>query len=252
MIGVVVPAHDEEACLAACLDALLRAASHPDLDGEDVRIAVVLDACQDMSAQVVMARPVTGLTIEARNVGVARCHGAAHLLAAGARWLAFTDADTVVDERWLVDQLSLRCDAVCGCVTVEDWSEHSDGVRLRYLAHYRHQDDHRHVHGANLGVSAPAYVAAGGFSSLALDEDVALVRALLANGVAIKWSALPRVVTSARKAARARGGFADFISGLAGAESGGRGDGGCRRYGGNDDGGGDDGAAAVAVAGAAA
>jgi len=215
MIGVVVPAHNEEACLPACLDALSRAASHADLGGEDVRIVVVLDACQDMSAQVVMARPVTGLAIEARNVGVARCHGAAHLLAAGARWLAFTDADSVVDERWLVDQLSLHCDAVCGCVTVEDWSEHTDTVRLRYLAHYRHQDDHRHVHGANLGVSSPAYIAAGGFSSLALDEDVALVRALVASGAAIKWSALPRVVTSARKAARARGGFADFVIGLA-------------------------------------
>jgi len=215
MIGVVVPAHDEEACLAACLDALLRAASHPDLGGEEVRIVVVLDDCRDRSAEIVMARVVTGLRIEARNVGVARCHGAAHLLAAGARWLAFTDADSVVDQRWLADQLSLQCDAVCGCVTVEDWSEHTDVVRLRYLAHYQHRDDHRHVHGANLGVSSRAYTAAGGFSGLALGEDVALVQALQANGVAIKWSALPRVVTSARKAARARGGFADFVVGLA-------------------------------------
>ncbi|WP_233238158.1 glycosyltransferase family 2 protein [Bordetella sp. LUAb4] len=247
MIGIVVPAHNEEACLAACLDALLRAASHADLNGEHVRIVVVMDACQDMSAQVVMARPVTGLTIEARNVGVARCHGAAHLLAAGARWLAFTDADSVVDERWLADQLSLRCDAVCGCVTVEDWSEHTDTVRLRYLAHYRHQDGHRHVHGANLGVSSPAYVAAGGFRGLALGEDVALVRALMASGAAITWSALPRVVTSARKAARARGGFADFVIGLAGGGGGGWGqvDSVCRGHGRNDEGGRDDGAAAV-------
>jgi len=215
MIGVVVPAHNEEVCLAACLDALLRAAAHPDLRGEEVRIVVVLDDCQDGSAEVVMARPVTGLHIEARNVGVARCHGAAHLLAAGARWLAFTDADSMVDQRWLADQLSLQCDAVCGCVTVEDWSEHTDVVRLRYLAHYQLRDDHRHVHGANLGVSSRAYTAAGGFSGLALGEDVALVRALMANGAAIKWSALPRVVTSARKAARARGGFADFVIGLA-------------------------------------
>lgn len=122
MIGIVVPAHDEEACLPACLDALLQAARHAALQGEDVRIVVVLDACSDGSAAVVMARPVTGLCVDARNVGVARCLGAAHLLAAGARWLAFTDADSVVDERWLADQLSLQCDAVCGCVTVDDWS----------------------------------------------------------------------------------------------------------------------------------
>ncbi|OZI37654.1 glycosyl transferase [Bordetella genomosp. 10] len=215
MIGVVVPAHNEEACLPACLDALLRAARHPALKGEDVRIVVVLDDCHDGSAEIVMARPVTGLRIAARNVGVARAHGAAHLLAAGARWLAFTDADSVADERWLADQLSLACDAVCGCVTVDDWSAHPAAVRLRYLAHYQHRDDHRHVHGANLGVSARAYTAAGGFSGLALGEDVALVEALLAQGVEVKWSALPRVVTSARKVGRAAGGFADFVAGLA-------------------------------------
>ncbi len=214
MIGIVVPAHNEEVHLPACLDALLLAARHPALEGEDVRIVVVLDACHDGSARVVMTRPVTGLSIAARNVGMARCHGASHLLAAGARWLAFTDADTVVDQRWLADQLSLHCDVVCGCVAVEDWSAHTEAVRLRYLAHYQYRDDHRHVHGANLGVSAQAYRAVGGFTGLALGEDAALVQALIDHGATVRWSALPRVVTSARKQGRAPGGFATFLAGL--------------------------------------
>ncbi|MFC4274102.1 glycosyltransferase [Achromobacter aloeverae] len=215
MIGVVVPAHNEEACLDACLGALRRAARHPLLNGEEVRIVVVLDDCHDRSAEIVMARAVTGLRLDARNVGMARAHGAAHLLAAGARWLAFTDADSLVDERWLADQLSLACDAVCGCVTVEDWSMHSSAVRSRYQAHYQYRDGHRHVHGANLGVSASAYKAAGGFRGLSLGEDVALVEALLANGASVAWTALPRVVTSARRVGRVVGGFADFVTGLA-------------------------------------
>lgn len=51
MIGVVIPAHNEEQSLHACLDALLVAASHPAL-GVPVRILVVLDSCADGSASV--------------------------------------------------------------------------------------------------------------------------------------------------------------------------------------------------------
>jgi hypothetical protein len=49
-----------------------------------------------------------------------------------------------------------------------------------------------------------------------LGEDVALVNALLASGASVAWSALPRVTTSARKMARAHGGFAHFLAGLDG------------------------------------
>ena len=41
---------------------------------------------------------------------------------------------------------------------------------------------HPHVHGANLGVTAAAYLAAGGFSALRTGEDHALVRALETAG----------------------------------------------------------------------
>jgi hypothetical protein len=67
------------------------------------------------------------------------------------------------------------------------------------------------VHGANLGVSAQAYLRAGGFAPLACSEDVALVEQLQATGARIAWSAAPRVVTSARRASRARGGFGDTL-----------------------------------------
>jgi glycosyltransferase involved in cell wall biosynthesis len=215
VIGVVVPAHNEEVFLDRCLQALLRAAAWPGLGGEQVRIVVVLDACTDRSLSVASAYPVMRVAIAARNVGQARGVGASELLAQGARWLAFTDADSVVSETWLADQLSLGVDAVCGCVSVEDWSEHTPMVQRRYDALYQHRDGHRHVHGANLGVSATAYEAAGGFPALGLSEDVALVHALLANGANVAWSALPRVATSARRAARAFGGFAGFLIDLA-------------------------------------
>lgn len=46
---------------------------------------------------------------------------------------------------------------------------------------------------------------------MACSEDVALVRSLEAVGAKIAWSARPRVTTSARRLARASGGFADAL-----------------------------------------
>ena len=185
MIGVVIPAHNEEECLARCLRAVMRAAEHPQLAGEPVHVMVVLDACDDGSRWVVEQYPVSLLEIHARNVGVARAEGAARLIAAGARWIACTDADTLVPDDWLAAQLSYGADAVCGVVEVDDWSAHSADVRSRYEAAYFDQEDHRHIHGANFGISSSAYLKAGGFPALTAHEDVHLVRRLQEIGARV-------------------------------------------------------------------
>jgi glycosyltransferase involved in cell wall biosynthesis len=215
MIGVIVPAHNEEALLAPCLAALIEASRHEDLAGEAVRIVVVLDACSDFSGAIARAYGIETLTLKARNVGIARASGADLLLADGARWLAFTDADSRVSPGWLVAQLALGADAVCGSIAVDDWSAHPHSVREYFRKTYVDADGHRHIHGANLGVSADAYRRAGGFPPLKCSEDVALVDRLIALGAHIAWSAAPRVITSARAAARARGGFGDTLAGWA-------------------------------------
>jgi hypothetical protein len=142
---------------------------------------------------------------------MARAAGARFALEAGARWLAFTDADSVVAPDWLSTQLALGCDAVCGTVAVRDWGTYGEPMRLHFQATYNDAEGHRHIHGANLGVSAEAYRRAGGFSSLASSEDVALVDALHRQGASIAWSAAPRVVTSARRCFRAPGGFGETL-----------------------------------------
>ena len=178
MIGVVIPAHNEEASLARCLTSILEAARYPALAGEAVRTVVVLDDCTDRSARIARRYGVETLVLQARNVGVARAAGAQHLLEAGARWLAFTDADSRVSPGWLATQLSLDADAVCGSICVDDWTAHSQELRDYFRRTYKDADGHRHVHGANLGVSAHAYLRAGGFAPLACSEDVALVEQL--------------------------------------------------------------------------
>ncbi|MBB5367207.1 MULTISPECIES: glycosyltransferase family 2 protein [unclassified Janthinobacterium] len=222
MIGVVIPAHNEEEYLGACLDALRAAATCPQLGGEVVHIVIVLDACSDHSQRIVMSHAMhtdlrwrlDWIAVEDRNVGAARAAGAALLLERGARWLAFTDADTRVSAAWLSTQLSLDADAVCGSVAVDDWSPHQQHVlalREHFARTYNDADGHHHIHGTNLGVRASAYVRAGGFAPLACSEDVALVDALEASGAHIVWSAAPRVNTSARRNAKARGGFGDTL-----------------------------------------
>jgi glycosyltransferase involved in cell wall biosynthesis len=215
MIGILIPAHNEEDLLDECLSAALRASRHGLLAGERVEILVVLDSCTDRSEQIVSKYPVLSLNIKARNVGQARATGARMLLERGARWISCSDADSRVADDWLVAQLGLGADAVCGTVTVERWHESLDeAAQIRYHSHYRTGDGHRHIHGANLGISADAYRLAGGFEPLACDEDVQLVRQLELTGANIAWSHRPLVHTSARLDSRARGGFGDYLRNL--------------------------------------
>ena len=216
MIGILIPAHNEEDLLDDCLSAAMRASRHGLLAGEKVEVLVVLDSCTDRSAQIVSRYPVLSLHIDARNVGQARAAGAQLLLERGARWISCSDADSRVADDWLVAQLGLGADAVCGTVTVERWHESFDAAaQIRYHRHYRACDGHRHIHGANLGISADAYRWVGGFKPLACDEDVQLVRELELDGANIAWSHRPQVLTSARFDSRARGGFGDYLRNLA-------------------------------------
>lgn len=215
MIGILIPAHNEQDLLAQCLQAALTAARHPELNGEAVKVTLVLDSCSDGSADIAAKYDIKVLHIKARNVGVARGTGAQWLLEQGARWISCTDADSLVADDWLVAQLALNTDAVCGTVRIDDWSPLVDApARARYLAAYEARDGHRHIHGANLGFSARAYRDAGGFEPLACHEDVHLVKRLQASGASIAWSHRPRVTTSARLDCRARGGFGDYLKSL--------------------------------------
>jgi len=214
MLGVVVPAHNEAEVIGECILRIQQCAGSPRLHGETVELAVVADACTDATA--LLAAKAGALTLEtnARNVGLARASGADLLLSRGARWLAFTDADTLVSRDWLAEQLALDADAVSGTVGVDDWTphgEHADLLCWHFGVTYTDSDHHRHIRGANLGVSAAAYLRAGGFQHLACSEDVALIAALEASGAQIAWSPRPRVSTSARRIARAAGGFADAL-----------------------------------------
>ncbi|GAA4875282.1 glycosyltransferase [Actinomycetospora straminea] len=225
LIGAVVPAHDEEALLAECLDGL-RVAAGAVADRARVRVLVVADACTDGTAEVARAGGADVLLLGARNVGCARAAGAAALLSAyePAGWLATTDADSVVPPDWLAAQLGAweaGAAAWVGTVEVLDWAGLPRAVHARYRAQYDDHgeaggpgDAHRHVHGASLGVAAAAYRAVGGFPPLATGEDVALVARLDRAGLPVVRDGAHPVATSARTDGRAPDGFAGHLRGI--------------------------------------
>jgi glycosyltransferase involved in cell wall biosynthesis len=212
MIGVVVPVHNDGLLLGNCLQAVRQAAADPLLDAEPVEIVVVLDACTDRSAAVAVQHRAQIVSLDAHCVGAARALGASLALDYGARWIAFTDADTIVPANWLSAQLDQYADATCGQVCIDDWSGYPVGVRERFLARY--SGETRHIHGANLGISATAYEAAGGFPALKAGEDMALISSLVSRRGDVRWAGTARVVTSARWQTTIENGFASFLASL--------------------------------------
>ena len=217
-VGVVVPAHDEETLLPGCLLALRRAAGRV---STPVRLLVVADSCTDRTVAVAREHGVRVVGIGARNVGAARATGMMELLRMmpglppAAVWLATTDADTVVPGDWLRRQLghaSQGWDVVLGTVTVADWSEHPQHTPAAFTARYSFGGEpHPHVHGANLGIRASAYLAAGGFRALRTAEDHALLAAATKAGCSVLRAGDIAVQTSARRRARAPDGFSRLL-----------------------------------------
>ena len=221
-VAVVVPAHDEEELIPGCLIAVQQAA---EAIGEiPVLVIVVADACSDGTAESARLAGTEVVAVTARCVGHARAAGMLaaleQLRASPDRiWLATTDADTRVPARWLRRQLEYAAagaDAVAGTVTVTDWAEHPTHVPGAFAAQYAHSGDaHPHVHGANLGVRASAYLAAGGFRPLPTAEDHDLLSALVRSGHQIVRAPDIPVVTSARRHGRTPDGFSHLLARLA-------------------------------------
>lgn len=223
-ICVLVPARNEEELLPRCLDSISAAcAVLPSKVTFDVIVGV--DSSSDRTCEIaerMLAGRGTVVTTEARAVGRVRSLAADAALQRVAGplqryWLANTDADCCVPQNWLLDQLNAASEgveAIAGTVNVDSFCEHRPGVdsifRRKYLIH---QDgSHPHVHGANLGVRADAYIKAGGWSHLETGEDHDLWNRLAKTGARTLSSSAITVLTSGRRIGRAPNGFAGTLT----------------------------------------
>lgn len=222
-VGVTVPAHNEEDLLPACLRALRAAAQT--VASLPVHVVVVADNCTDRTVQAAISGGASVISVNAHAVGTARAAGMKELLRHFADldrrdlWLATTDADTIVPPAWLERQLRYAdqgWDAVLGTVSVAEWTDVPAHLPATFAAHYEFgEGPHPHVHGANLGIRASAYVGAGGFGHLVTAEDHAFVSALTLAGYSVLRAADIAVTTSARLSGRAPLGFSHLLTKLA-------------------------------------
>lgn len=219
-IDVVVPAHQEADRIGACLAALDAAVIQLAIarPGVPVGVTVVLDGCTDGTASVVARHHVQTLETAHVGVGRARSLGVAQALATGGtdltgRWLAHTDADSRVHADWLVQQadaLAAGSHVLVGAV-VPDPADLRPEVLARWTDAHPPGATLGHVHGANLGVRADAYVAVGGFDPVPEHEDVRFVERAHALGLRVAATTELPVVTSGRFVGRTPGGYAEHL-----------------------------------------
>jgi glycosyltransferase involved in cell wall biosynthesis len=230
--AVVVPARDEERRIGACIEAL---AVQEGIEPEEYELVVILDACEDATAEVVAAAAerwpelrLQAISGPGRGAGFARALGmdvgCARLEAVGAGegLLASTDADTRVPPEWLARQLeaiAAGAEAVGGRILLDAAEaaalpaaviarREAELRRRTAAATVRGAAEHAHFSGASLGLTPHAYRLVGGMAQLESLEDEELEERLAAAGVAIHRPASISVTTAARTDGRAERGLA--------------------------------------------
>lgn len=231
-VCVVVPAKDEEGLISRCLDSL---ASQTGVSAEEYEVLLVLDGCTDSTEERALltssAHPelrVTLLEGPGRGAGHARRTGmetaCERLLGLGRTGglIASTDADTVVAEDWLANQISAAergARAIGGRIElleeggppeeVRSWREKRGRQRLAPLQRSEGNGvEHWQFSGASLSLTAEAYREIGGLEPRAALEDEYLERTLQQRNIPIQRPLDVRVSTSPRLIGRASRGLA--------------------------------------------
>ena len=230
-VGVVLPARNEAQSIAASVASVRAALGSCELLGS--WIVVACDGCTDDTTRIAReALGNTGEVIEcdmgsagaARGVGVEALSRHFKGIAQERLWIANKDADTRVPVDWIARQLPLADKgwaAIAGIVRIDSIEGQSGDIVEWAFSDYTVEIDgsHPHVHGANLGVRADAYVSVGAWRNIAVAED----HCLWARLKAAKWPALSTadlvVTTSGRLTGRAIGGFADTLRAKLAAQS---------------------------------
>jgi cellulose synthase/poly-beta-1,6-N-acetylglucosamine synthase-like glycosyltransferase len=221
---VLIPARDEEELLPECLASVFEARRYLS-PATSCDVVVAVDRSTDKTFDIANKMLKGKGAVVALNAGAV---GEARTLAAEIAlrrydgpldrcWLANTDADCCVPKSWLADQLmlcGLGAEAVAGTIDVVDFSQHAPGVEMRFRSSYPVSPDgtHSHVHGANFGVRADAYLRAGGWGSLCTAEDHDLWNRLADHGTRRVSIDRVKVLTSGRRVGRAPRGFAAALA----------------------------------------
>lgn len=225
-ISVLIPARNEEHLLPRCLRSVIAAFNQLPLS-VSYDLVVAVDSSTDRTLEIaerIIVKHNCGFVVSTQAGMVGRARALATETALKNRpgfdynwWLANTDADCEVPIDWLSCQLALAdtgVDAVAGVVDVDSFEEHDRNVPDRFRATYLLGPDgsHPHIHGANIGFRADAYLRAGGWRNLQTAEDHDLWDRLGAIGCNRLSTDRLRVTTSGRRIGRAPHGFANALA----------------------------------------
>jgi glucosyl-3-phosphoglycerate synthase len=233
---VVVPARDEEALIASCLEALAR---QERVAHHEYEVLLILDRCTDETEQrareVGDAYPSLKLHFlegPGRGSGPARRAGmdaaCARLLQVGRPegLVACTDADSVVASDWLTAQLravSEGARAIGGHIELADDGSLPERVRRRHAEEGRRRHEillsdpageaqHWQFSGASMALTAAVYEQVGGLGPLTALEDEHLEKVLRHHHVLIHRLLSVRVTTSPRLVGRATRGLSNDLA----------------------------------------
>lgn len=219
---VVVPAHNEEELIGACIAAL---ADQRGVAREAYEVILVLDRCTDATAE--RARAAAGdatlHVIDSIGAGVGHARRTGMDLAAGRLphdgLIATTDADSTPAPDWLATQLQAVTDgarAIGGRVEIGDHdvpdaalARRQADVPRRYAALTGEgAREHHQFSGASLAVTVATYVQVGALEPRDALEDEGFERTLHRHGIPIERLAAVQVTTSGRRIGRAPRGLA--------------------------------------------
>lgn len=226
-LAIVIPARNEEEHIGPCLESLRASAlfARRTLGERTPRllVVVVIDGSDDRTSAIARAFSdvivVEGVTSAQGNVGRARAAGVAVARdhfgdePVAALWIANTDADSQVPLNWVARHIELAdagADVVLGTVR----PNFDDLSRLQIHAWTQAHSDSQpagRIYGANLGIRADVYGAAGGFAPIVEHEDVDLVNRARARGATVIETHDHEVLTSGRRIGRTPGGFAGYL-----------------------------------------
>jgi cellulose synthase/poly-beta-1,6-N-acetylglucosamine synthase-like glycosyltransferase len=226
-----VPARNEEQRIAASIRCIVAAAQAV---GQHIAttVSVATDSCTDGTAEVLAAmadsrsdiRVVSGSWSSAGGARRAAVENGLRFVGSGAprtlqrTWIATTDADSCVPVDWLTSQLRFAesgYDAVAGTVQLNDDEDCTFELRNLFARNYAVDvpgGRHTHVHGANMGFRASAYIDAGGFPAVQTSEDRILWNELVRLKYRVVSPVDLKVATSGRLKGRVVGGFADAMA----------------------------------------
>jgi glycosyltransferase involved in cell wall biosynthesis len=177
MISFIIPAHNEEAWIGRCVDAVHAAAGV----GEAYEVIVVDDASTDATAEIARERGADVIRVEHRHISATRNAGGAH---ARGEFFIFVDADTLVSAAVVGEAIeSMRADAVGGGCIPRFEGRLPLWWRLSYPVFEHAGRFLRTVGGACQFCTREAFVATGGFSTdHYAAEDIVFLNALKRQG----------------------------------------------------------------------